>query len=172
MLALGIPTTARAEGGALSGSGVYRPFTLSRQIRLATGYILEPVIPEKAKIRHAYSLPHLKQLGKVLVDAALSRGALQLAARVEDGNGDLALTAVDGLPESGIGTLLNLPDDELEIYRNVYVLSTEDLDPSSEERMITWDADEEDILVPDSGPLLEFRNRVVQSVIQNGDRGG
>ena len=64
--------------------GIYRPFSLVRQLKLATAFFVDPTLPETAEIGHAYSLEQAQQsLGDDLI-GMISRGEVLLAAPVEN----------------------------------------------------------------------------------------
>ena len=61
--------------------GIYRPFTLIRQFKLATAYFVNPALPDTAKIRYAYSLD---DFGDEDLSELIQSGGAQLAVFVDN----------------------------------------------------------------------------------------
>ncbi|MDE2905798.1 MAG: hypothetical protein OXQ28_06905 [Acidobacteriota bacterium] len=68
-----------------NAGGIYRPFSLIRQLKLATAYVVNPALPESARLVHAYNLESAYQSPdrEVWIER-ISEGEVQLAAPVEN----------------------------------------------------------------------------------------
>lgn len=79
-----LPVLGRQGWPDCDAGGIYRPFSLVRQLKLATAFFVDPTLPETAQIVHAYSLEQAYQaLGEDLIDM-ISSGKTLLAAPVEN----------------------------------------------------------------------------------------
>lgn len=122
----------------IEGQGKYRPLTVIRQLKLATSLFVNPNLINKAKISNAYGWDEAVRLlgSEDLLLQGLNSGKLQLSLPVKSETSDGQRTL----------TLLAQPATEnLELDRlkkEAYVLSADDLDLDTEDRVIAWEPDE------------------------------
>ena len=145
---------ALPENFSGEGKGVYRPFNWLREVKLATSFVVDPNLPQTARVYHAYLLQDvLDELGIERAVVGLREGSLHLSVQVDDGT--RYLTVIPN-PCSGDGreAEASAAASECETRVRALVNETENASPpiqvfSSEQllidrgdRVVTWDPDE------------------------------
>ena len=142
--------------------GIYRPFNLIRQFKLATAYFVDPNLPDEARILYGYNLEVMKdnRFGdnvQLAVSVDNMEGALAPVHWVESGGrmvlspcrplsseaGGGATMTIDAMArraEQGIAVWIEeLPEDT---RKDIYVLSSDVLLEGPNDRWVTWDPTE------------------------------
>lgn len=152
VLAFGNLASAQAQGQF--GSGVYRPFNLMRQLKLATAYFVNPSLPDRVEIYFAYPLKDAVALvDRDKVAASLASGALRLSIPLGDSTGYLTQVeppcrrtgqAARNPPEQPACSLwlATLQDRKPIELRKFHVFSEADFRGDGSARVVTWDPHE------------------------------
>ena len=128
----------------IKGNGMYRPFSLIRQVKLATAFFVDPDLINKAKISNAYTWDKAASLlGKEQLLEQVKSGKIRLSVPVAAAKFDeqRTLTLLPISCPSGSSSEESECQSSLDasvVPHKLYVLSTEDLDPNTEDRVVSW----------------------------------
>lgn len=161
---IGNPVFLKSQEPRCDVRGVYRPFTLIRQFKLAAAYFVDPALPDEARILNAYSLPEaIDKKGKDWILEQVSRNAMELHASLSDDEDVSVMAQIPGPCESSAGSG-DVPEDSLSeatsyrgrvvydgrpwtewldglssrVHDDVYLVSEQDLIPGAGDRFVSW----------------------------------
>ena len=148
-----LSSVAGDDTSEFRGSGIYRPFNLMRQVKLSTAYFVDPSLPERVDVAHAYRLRDVMR-GLLVRDvaAALESGEMRLAVPVDESSGYLTPIRAPCQTQAGSQECLELPEcvDWLDALRKArpeamhefHVFVEKELTVTGRGRVVTWDPHE------------------------------